>query len=195
MRLDICFRWVGVAAFVLGVSGSATAQPAPAPPVPPPSGQVGFERSPKLSLQEESAQGETIISRIDQATSTVRRQLDSARQGRDVIRSLCLSDKLSQVDVASRSARDRQGALQAAVQRGDTELANHEMTILTVLRQRAEQLTAEANQCLGEEVAFVGQTQVITQVDPNLPSGDTTFYPPTDPTLVSAPPQCTSCTH
>jgi len=93
------------------------------------------------------------------------------------VRSLCLSDKLSQVDVAARSARDRQAALQAAVQRGDTELANHEFTILTVLRQRSEQLGAEANQCIGEEVAFVGQTQVVTVVDPNMPGDDTTQYP------------------
>jgi hypothetical protein len=95
--------------------------------------------------------------------------------------------------VATRSARDRQSSLQAAVQRGDVELANHEFTVLTVLRQRAEQLNAEANQCIGEEVAFVGQTQVTTTVDPNLPAVDNTAYPPTDQTLVSAPPSCASC--
>jgi hypothetical protein len=86
--------------------------------------------------------------------------------------------------VAGRTGRDRQTALQAAVQRGDAELANHEFTILTVLRQRAEQLTAEANQCLGEELAFVGQTEVTTDINPNLPIEDTTQYPPTDPVLV-----------
>jgi hypothetical protein len=80
------------------------------------------------------------------------------------------------------------------VQRGDRELADHEFTILTVLRQRAEQLNAEANQCIGEEVAFVGATEVTTSVDPNLPGGDNTYYPATDPTLISAPPQCVSCT-
>jgi hypothetical protein len=39
-----------------------------------------------------------------------------------VVKSLCLSDKLSQIDVATRSARDRQTALQAAAQRNDAEL-------------------------------------------------------------------------
>jgi hypothetical protein len=122
---------------------------------------------------------------MDQSSNTIRRQLDTARQGRDVVRSLCLSDKLSQVDVAARSAKDRQTALQAAVQRNDTELANHEFTILTVLRQRTEQLGAEANQCIGEEVAFVGQTQVVTVVDPNLPGEDNTDYPPETPPIVN----------
>jgi hypothetical protein len=65
---------------------------------------------------------------------------------------------------------------------------------MTVLRQRAEQLTAEANQCIGEEVAFVGQTQVTTQIDPNLPGQENTAFPPTEPPIVSGPPHCTSCT-
>jgi hypothetical protein len=174
-RIGTGLRWVGVGALVLGVAGSATAQSAgPTPPA----GQVGFERAPQLSPQDELAQADAIIAKMDQSSTTVRRQLDAARQGRDVVRSLCLSDKLSQVDVAARSARDRQGALQAAVQRGDSELANHEFTILTVLRQRTEQLGAEANQCIGEEVAFVGQTQVVSVVDPNLPGEDNTAFPP-----------------
>jgi len=156
---------------------------------------VGFERRAQLSPQDELAQAEPSISRMDQAGNTVRRQLEAARQARDVVKTLCLNDKLSQIDVANRSARDRQAALQSAVQRNDTELANHEFTIMTVLKQRAEQLTAEANQCIGEEIAFVGQTQVTTQVDPNLPGESTTDFPPTEPVVISTPPPSTSPTH
>jgi hypothetical protein len=173
---------------VLGAAGSATAQSAGGGAT----AQVGFERRPQLSPKEQLAQADAIITRMDGAAATVRRQLDSARQARDVVKSLCLSDKLSQIDVAGRSARDRQSALQAAVQRSDTELSNHEFTILTVLRQRAEQLTAEANQCLGEDMAFVGQTQVSTEY-PNLP-GDTTDFPPFDMIPVGAPPPPASAT-
>jgi hypothetical protein len=124
---------------------------------------------------------------MDQAAGTVRRQLEQARQARDVVKTLCLNDKLSQIDVAGRSGRDRQAALQSAVQRNDVELANHEFTILTVLRQRVEQLVAEANQCIGEEIAFVGQSEVSVQVDPNLPGEDTAQFP-TDPTVIAVPP-------
>jgi hypothetical protein len=106
-----------------------------------------------------------------------------------VVKSLCLNDKLSQIDVAGRTAKDRQGALQAAAQRSDVELANHEFTIMTVLRQRAEQLVAEANQCLGEEVAFVGQTQVTMEINMNLPMDDNTLYPDPTGTFISGPPQ------
>jgi hypothetical protein len=190
--LRTTLRWAAIGGLVLGAAGSATAQQPSGPAAP--DAQIGFERRPQLAPQDELAQADLILTRMDGAAATVRRQLEAARAARDVVKTLCLNDKLSQIDVAVRSARDRQSSLQAAVQRGDKELADHEFTILTVLRQRAEQLNAEANQCIGEEVAFVGATQVTTTVDPNLPSGDNTFFPATDPTLLSSPPPCVSCT-
>jgi hypothetical protein len=195
-RLGSSLRWVTVGVVVLGGSGIATAQPGGASPAPastapaaPSSNpQVGFERRPQLSPQDEQTQADAILSRMTQASAAVRRQLDTARQARDVVKSLCLSDKLSQIDVAARSAKDRQTALQAAVQRSDVELSNHEFTMLTVLSQRTLQLTAEANQCIGEDLAFVGQTQVDTVYPSGLPSDDTTQYPATDPPFVFFPP-------
>jgi hypothetical protein len=188
-RLGSALRWVVAGAVVLAASGSATAQqPAGSTAAPSPSPQLGFERRPQLSPQDELTQADAILSRMTQAAATVRRQLDTTRQARDVVKSLCLSDKLSQIDVATRSAKDRQTALQAAAQRNDVELSNHEFTMLTVLRQRTEQLTAEANQCLGEDLAFVGQTQVETEYPQGLPSDDTTQYPATDPPVVYVPP-------
>ncbi len=175
---------------VLAVSGSATAQPSGGPGGSggnAGSPQLGFERRPQLTPQDEMNQADALITRMTQASATVRRQLDTAREARDVVKSLCLSDKLSQIDVATRSARDRQTALQAAAQRNDVELSNHEFTMLTVLRQRTEQLTAEANQCIGEDLAFVGQTEVSTEY-PQLPAEDTTQYPSTDPPYVFVPP-------
>jgi hypothetical protein len=176
MRIGASLWWIGVGTATLGLTGAAVAQPRSLAGA---RSQVGFERTPQLSPSDELAQADATVARMDQSSTTIRRQLDAARQGRDVVRSLCLSDKLSQVDVAARSARDRQSALQAAVQRNDTELANHEFTILTVLRQRSEQLVAEASQCIGEEVAFAGQaTQVVTVFDPNLPGDEATQVPP-----------------
>jgi len=185
---------VGPALLVFAVAGTALAQQSttPAPGTATAPAQVGFERRVQLSPQEEATQADAIMSRMEQVAATIRRQLDKARQARDVVKSLCLSDKLSQVDVAARSGRDRQTALQAAVQRGDAELANHEFTIMSVLKQRVDQLASEANQCIGEEVAFVGQTQVVTEIDPNLPGteDDNTSVPPVI-YLVTPPPPIT----
>jgi hypothetical protein len=130
---------------------------------------------------------------MEQAAAGVRKMLEEARKQRDVVKTLCLNDKLSQVDVAIRSGRDRRAALTAAVGRNDAELSNHEFTILTVLRQRSEQLVAEANQCIGEEAAFVGDTRTNVVIDPSIPP-DETPYPNGDLTLIIAPPPCVSCT-
>jgi hypothetical protein len=124
---------------------------------------------------------------MEQASGTVGRMLAQARTARDIVKTLCLNDKLSQIDVAIRSAKDRKIALQAAVARNDQELSNHEFTILTVLRQRGEQLSAEANQCIGEEAAFIGATNVSSTVDNTLPPTDDTL-PPIDNSMASAPP-------
>ncbi|MDB4945251.1 MAG: hypothetical protein JWP97_4785 [Labilithrix sp.] len=156
-------------------------------------GSVGFQRRTSLTPQEQVDESAKHLARMEQAGNGVRKMLEEARKQRDVVKTLCLNDKLSQVDVAIRSARDRRTALTAAAARNDAELAGHEFTILTVLRQRSEQLVAEANQCIGEEAAFVGDTRTSVTIDPSIPP-DETPYPVTDPTLVTAPPPCTSCT-
>ncbi len=156
-------------------------------------GTVGFQRKTSLTPQEQLGESAKHVARMEQSAAGVRKMLEEARKQRDVVKTLCLNDKLSQIDVAIRSGRDRRTQLQAAVARNDGELSNHEFTILTVLRQRSEQLVAEANQCIGEEAAFVGDTRTNVTIDPSIPQ-DETPYPNTDPSLVIGPPPCTSCT-
>ena len=191
-------KWVLTAVAVAALAGSADAQPASNPPPPATAtaggdAQVGFQRRTQLSPQEQVVEAERTLSRMEQAAVGIRHQLEQARQQRDVVKTLCLNDKLSQIDVAIRSGKDRNSALKAAAGRNDQELSNHEFTIITVLRQRAEQLSAEANQCIGEEAAFVGDTKITMSVDPTLPGDDTAGYPPEEPGFVSEPPRCVSC--
>jgi hypothetical protein len=204
MRLRSSFKLVfafAVLAYAAGTAGAQPAQPgqpgsgAGAGGAADASGQgtVGFQRKTSLTPQEQLAESAKHIARMEQSAAGVRKMLEEARKQRDVVKTLCLNDKLSQLDVAIRSGRDRRTQLQAAVNRNDGELSNHEFTILTVLRQRSEQLVAEANQCIGEEAAFVGDTLTKVTVDPSIPP-DETPYPGMDPSLVIGPPPCTSCT-
>lgn len=198
-------KWIvafGVLALAAGpagaqpASGGANTAPATGGAVAPADGQVGFQRKTSLTPQEQLGESVRHLARMDGAGNGVRKMLEEARRERDVVRTLCLNDKLSQIDVAIRSARDRRGQLQAAVTRNDVELSNHEFTILTVLRQRTEQLVAEANQCIGQESAFVGDTRTTVQIDPQIPP-DQTPYPSQNPVQVIGPaidpPQCASC--
>ncbi len=192
MRRQRILGFTAVTAFALLIGhGIAAAQAQNTPPAAAPDAIGGITKQVNLSPQEELAQSESILARMDASRTGVRRQLETARAQRDVVKTLCLNDKLNQIDVAVRSARERREALQAAVQRSDADLASHEFTILSVLRQRSDQLTAEANQCIGQEAGFVGDSAVSATIDPGLPDPPG-WQPPGDNVIVE-PPTCSSC--
>jgi hypothetical protein len=191
--------WIAAGIVLVGFSVGARAQTVRvAVPQQPQQGssvadaQLGFQRPAQLTPAQELAAADSAVAKLAQTSATVSRMLEQARGARDVIKTLCLNDKLSQIDVAVRSAQDRKGALAIAVARNDQELSNHEFTILTVLRQRGEQLSAEANQCIGEEAAFIGATSVSTTIETTLPPPDDTQYFPY--TIVILPPVSVSST-
>lgn len=156
----------------------------------PADAQAGVARQVTLSPQEQVAQADAFVQRMESTRSSVRRQLETARTQRDVVKVLCLNDKLNQIDVAIRSARERKQALEAASARNDADLMNHEFTILSVLRQRADQLTAEANQCIGEEGVSIDEAAVNVTVE-DVPKEDPSQYPSTE--VVIEVPSCSSC--
>ncbi|TKD04382.1 hypothetical protein [Polyangium fumosum] len=157
-------------------AGIASAQAQGTPPAPPDT-NAGLQRQVTLTPAQQLQETDTYIGRMESARSVVRRLLEEARAQRDVVKTLCLNDKLNQIDVTLRSARERRQALDLAVKRDDADLSSHEFTILGVLRQRVEQITAEANQCIGKDADILGETSTVTQIDPGIPD-DPAFYPP-----------------
>src|SRR6187551_3456313 len=100
------FTVVAAVALLVG-HGVASAQAQAQPAAPPPDASAGLARQVNLSPQEELNQSDAFLGRMESARSTVRRQLETARAQRDVVKTLCLNDKLNQIDVAIRSARER----------------------------------------------------------------------------------------
>ncbi|MBX3182110.1 MAG: hypothetical protein KIT72_10360 [Polyangiaceae bacterium] len=145
-----------------------------------------------LTPAEQSARADQYLGEMERTGSMIRKQLQEARQARDVVKVLCLDDKLNQIDVALRSFKDRQASLKTAVERGDTDRARHEFSVLGVLRDRGQSLAAEANQCVGEEAAFIGDTEVELTIDPGIVDTDPSEYP--DDPLISPPPVVSSPT-
>lgn len=193
MRRQKILGFTAVAAFALllghGIA-AAQAQGQAAPQAP--DATAGLTRQVNLSPQEQLTQSESFLARMDGSRTVVRQALEKARLARDVVKTLCLNDKMNQLDVAIRSARERRESLAAAVQRNDTDLSNHEFTILSVLKQRSDQLSAEANQCIGQEAGFVGESNVSFTVDLPYPDDTSVFQPPGGCVIVD-PPTCTSC--
>lgn len=178
-----------VMALIIG-QGIAKAQ-APSLP-PPPDASFGLARQVSASPEEQLAETDAHLNRIEAARASIRRLLETARAQRDILKTLCLNDKLNQMDVALRSARERRQSLEAAVRRRDADLANHEYTILNVLRQRAEQISAEANLCIGKEAEIVETENAIsTDIDPGLPQEDPSEYP--HQPVILEPATCTTC--
>ncbi len=119
---------------------------------------------------------------IDTVTST-RRQvsdlLDRARQERDIIKVNCLNDKLTQIDVTLRSAREHQDLLQTAVTINNDGQRNHEFQLMTIFRSRTQNLESEARACIGEDTGtFDRDTRLTLIVDPNIAEQDTTSLTP-----------------
>ncbi len=175
-------------------AGSALAQPAGAQPAGT-DGQVGIEKDIKLTPREQVGQGDKWLSRMEDTSSGIRRQLERAREGRDVVKSLCLNDALSQVDVATRTAKERVSSLKSAATRGDEELSRHEFSVLSVLKGRVEQLVSQSNKCTGTTETIVNQdAKVGVEIDPTLPVEEesSTKLPETSTSLPSDPPSYSS---
>ena len=182
-------RLAAATLFLLAVGQGVAVAQAPGATAAPV--DAGVSRKVTLSPAEQVAQSDGYLSKMETARGNVRRQLETARTQRDVVKTLCLNDKLNQLDVAIRSARERQAALQAAASRSDVDLSNHEFTILSVLNQRSDQLTTEANQCIGQEAGFAGESSITSTIDPDLPNEDPSEYPNNN--VVVDPPACASC--
>jgi hypothetical protein len=152
-----------------------------------PAAAVEAPREVDLPPEQQLSLAHGYLAKMDQGTTTVRAALEQARAARDVVKTLCLNDKLNQIDVATRSGKERATTLQSAVSAHDRDRARHEFMILQVLKDRVEQLVKEANQCIGEEAGFIGESLVSLTVDPNIPDNNTDQLG-NDPEIISEPP-------
>ena len=179
---------IAAATLVVCALGSADAQPGGAAAAP----DLSTQRDVDLSPDQQLAQARSFGPQMEQSRRRVSTDLESARAARDVVKVLCLNDKLSQIDVAMRSAEDRLGQLESAVKDKSSDRARHEFQIHKVLRDRVRELEAEARQCIGEEVGFVGESRVTVDIDRDIPQIDPSEFP-SDP-VFSPPPTVSSPT-
>jgi hypothetical protein len=173
---------------VLCCFGVALAQEKSAPPP----GNVGVEsqQDVNLTLPQMLQRARAFKPMMDNDATAVQRQATDAKLKHDVVKSLCLSDKLSQIHVAVSTASGRVDTLEAAVAHNDADRAKHEFTIVQVLKDRSAALVSEANQCVGEETGFIGESTVTVTIDPSIPDTDPSDFP-SDP-LVTEPPTVSS---
>jgi hypothetical protein len=132
------------------------------------------------------------VPEMDKLRATVSEQLAEARKKKDVVKALCLDDKVKQMKLATDTAKDRVVDLTSAVSQNDPDRSKHEFTVIQVLRERVQTLVTEAQQCIGEETGFIGESDVTVDIDPAIPDTDPSDFP--DDPLVSDPPVLSSPT-
>ena len=172
--------------------GVALAQEGSAPPPSAPASNVSGGADVSLTPQEMLGKVRNMIPEMDKLRATVAAQLAEAKKKKDVVKALCLDDKVKQMKLATDTAKDRVVDLTSAVSQNDGDRAKHEFTVIQVLRDRVQTLIAEAQQCIGEETGFVGNTDVTVDIDPARPDADPSDFP--DDPLVSEPPVTSSPT-
>lgn len=101
-----------------------------------------------------------------------------AKRQKDIVRLNCVNDKLLQIRQLVSIAEEANTNLGIAIARGDEEGRYSEFVRMSVARDQAAVLTAEAEQCIGEgDLTYLGPTEV------NVEGGDE----PDDPTQPDEP--------
>jgi hypothetical protein len=113
--------------------------------------------------------GKAALEEISIARTSLTELVSAAKDQRDVVKVLCLDDKSGQVDAALRTTEERVESLAIAAKHGADERARHEYLMVVTLKERVTVLMSEANQCLGEETGFTGDSVLNVEIDPNLP--------------------------
>lgn len=154
--------------------------PAPAPIAPPSAGapaDVSVKQRPTLTPEEMVNQSREYAKSMNEVLKRIQTLQDQAKREKDIIRLNCVTDKVVQVRVNISIAEQSMAALQEAVTRADEGERTHEFTRLTIVNQKVQVLGAEAENCIGEDLSFVGATRVDVEIDPNIPTYDPTQPP------------------
>ena len=171
----------------MAVGGTVLAQDAGPPPAPsdhePTNAKpdtdltVPMRARANISMAEMTQQVEVYFKKMEEVLRHMVQLQDIARREKDVIKLNCVNDKLLQLKQLRNIADQANLNMQEAITHGDDEARYHEFGRITISAQQAQALTSEAENCIGEDLTFLGPTQV----DVVEPEG------PDDPTVVIGP--------
>jgi hypothetical protein len=153
-------------------------------------GDVGidFRKSITLSAQETLAQSKDYYKKMQETQRRVLQLQAKAKKDKDMVKLNCVNDKLTQLNGHMVVTNQSMTTLTLDLAKNDDTARQHEFTRLTILYQKVVTLGTEAEQCIGEDVSYVGATRVDVEIDPSIPPED-----PTQPELpvpvVTRPPE------
>ena len=165
------------------IGGVAIAQGAAQPEdkgtaTPPAQPEKGTEGS-NLSDPEKIRRGSEAVAKMRGALKTVLVKLEEARNSKDVVKLNCVNEKLTQIKGLLRISEQSDIALQEAVAKKESATSEHEYTKVSIAVVKVNQLSAEAEECIGQ-LAFRTDENATTEVEEpdDLPKGDPTLLLP-----------------
>ena len=149
---------------------------------------IDFRKGIVLTPQETLAQSKELYKKMQETHRRIGQLKTKAQKDKDMVKLNCVNDKLTQANGHMAVADQSMTSLAGDIARSDDPARQHEFTRITILHQKVSTLGTEAEQCIGEDVSYVGATRVDVEIDPSIPQTD-----PTDPPLpvpdVQRPPE------
>jgi hypothetical protein len=149
---------------------------------------IDFRRPITLTPQETLTQSKDYYKKMQETLRRVQTLEVKAKKDKDMVKLNCVQDKLTQLKGHMIVTDQSMASLASDIARGDDMGRQHQFTRVTILYQKVVTLGTEAEQCIGEDVSYVGATRVDVEIDPSIPP-----YDPTVPDLpvpvVTRPPE------
>jgi hypothetical protein len=139
---------------------------------------IDFRKQITLSPQETLAQSKDYYKKMQETQRRVLMLQTKAKKDKDMVKLNCVNDKLTQLRGHLTVTDQAMSSLAGDVARSDDPARQHEFTRITILYQKVVTLGTEAEQCIGEDVSYVGATTVDVEIDPSIPQTDPTEPPP-----------------
>jgi hypothetical protein len=171
IALGILIGGVAIAQGAAQPEDKGTATPAAQP-------EKGTEGS-NLSDPEKIRRSAEAVAKMRGALKTVLVKLEEARNSKDVVKLNCVNEKLTQIKGLLRISEQSDIALQESVAKKESATAEHEYTKVSIAVVKVNQLSAEAEECIGQ-LAFRTDENATTEVEEpdDLPKGDPTLLLP-----------------
>lgn len=129
-----------------------------------------------VPIAEVLTKGKERVSELQDTQRGIVEVQEGAKRSRDVIKLNCVNDRMLQMKGLLTVSDSAMSNLNEAVARHDDDSANHEYQRLGILVQKGKVLGTEAQNCVGEDVSYVGGIQVTVEIDPSIPVREVTSF-------------------
>ena len=185
--------------------GLVLAQDTPAPDAgapaaaPPPEAEVEetpaevdvpMRKKAQISPRDMQSQGATYFAKMREVLKRIEEIQDVARKNKDVIKLNCVNDKLLQIKQLVNIGEANKTNLEEAIARDDESGRYDFYANITIANDQVQTLGAEAEQCIGQDLSFLGPTETTTEGgdEPDDPTiGEEPDFPVVEPVPVSSP--------